>query len=113
MINLIAFTVIAFLYFSYVEFVAMSVPIEYALEVNAFLVPFLFGILGASVLQQSFAWQFLMLTLLPVSTLIVLGGDSGKRGLEYVLTYAELFSLWLGIVSLHATRWILVRWGEQ
>ena len=94
----------------YLLLVSPYIPSKHALLINVFLVPLLLGVLGGWMMKPPFYSKFILLALLPVFHLIYFGDDPGKKGLENVVFYAELTSVWFGIVAFYFIRWFVQKY---
>ena len=88
--------VLSLVYFS---FIGIYVPDKYALQTNFILVPILFGAAAYFVLRVKLATKLMLISLIPVSHILYLGGDPAKPGLENMLGVVEYVFLAAGIIG--------------
>lgn len=91
---------------AYLWLIASLVPGEYALLVNFGIVPGLIGLLTGYLLVGPLIAKLLMLLVVPITHVLVFGGDPAKPGLENLLAVAELAPLYLGCIVVHLLLWV-------
>jgi len=83
----------------YIWLVAEHLPSKLSIGINIGLIPFLFGCAGFYALRAKLLTKIVLLILLPISHVLVFGGDTAKPGIENVIAAAELVFIWLGLFT--------------
>jgi hypothetical protein len=74
---------------------------EYAPVISLIVVPLLFGALVGCFFVGRLWVKLALVCLLPVSHIVVFGGDPAKPGLENLIALIEVGPLWIGCVVAH------------
>lgn len=98
LLNAIWYLVIAFAWLAYVTFVVPHVPDNLALPLNVGLVPFLIGCAAQFLFRASVLLKLILVATLPLTQVLVFGGDPAKPGVEHYVALAVGAVMLLGVL---------------
>ena len=114
--NVLALCVMTTLSTVYYSTLASKVPQDWMLVVNFVLIPTMLGAVAYVIFSGKPSLRFALISLIPVLSIILVGGDPAKPGLELVLIGPLLILFWAGAGIAFGIKWFLMRmggWGRR
>ena len=105
-IVLIAMSALGGYYFARI---ASAIPQEWILGVNFVLAPAVAGVSTYFLLSGKPLTRLALVSVIPVMSILLAGGDPAKPGLELLLVAPLLIVCWLGAGASFAVHWLFTR----